>query len=73
MSHVLIYRMVLYACHVVFRLWCTSRITFISTLVIVIIVIAAIAALICEICRSLVFMCTAIVLKSTYDLIDVVR
>ena len=70
MPYVLIYWMVMYACHVMLRLWCTSRITFVSTLVIVIVIIAA---LIGEVCRPFVFVCTAIVLKSTYDLIDVVR
>ena len=70
MPHVLIYRVVLYACHMMLWLWCTSWITFISTFVIIIVVIAA---LIGEVCWPFVFVCTAIVLKSTYDLIDVVR
>ena len=71
MPHMLKCGMVLYASHVVFWLGCTSSgIAVISTLVIVVIIITTLVG---EVCRSLVFVCAAIVLKSAYYIVDVVR
>ena len=53
-----------------FRLRRASLIAFVSTLVILIVIISA---LICKVSRTFVLMCAAIVLESSYDIVDVIR